>query len=782
MDDAAGARAAPAASRICCAASATGRALTQEELAERAGLTAKAIGALERGERRRPYPHTVRSLADALGLDDAERASVRGGGPPRRRPASGRCGRRAGQRAAAAPAAASWWAGTPTRAGWPACCARGATRLLTLTGPGGVGKTRLALAVARRPGRRVRAARSRSSSSPRCASRASCCRRSPAPSASGRLDGPASTGWPTSLGDRRLLVVLDNLEHVLGVGAGRRRAAGALPGSRRAGHQPGAAAGPRRAGAAARAAPAAAADDAAAVAGFARRPGVPRPGAGRRRRDVALDRRANRPDVAAICRRLDGLPLALELAAAHARFLPPAQLLARLDAAVSSPRSRDLPERQRTMRATLDWSHDLLTADEQALLRRLAVFAGGFDLDAVEAVSGARRPRRAGRAGGAVARGRPSGAPLPDAGAGPPVRRGAAWPRPGRPRRRRRRGRALPASSRPAARDRAAAAPTRREWLDRLQVEHGNLSATWARLLAARRARPGGPAGRRTRGCTGRCVATRVEGLGWLDGDPGPRRLDPRPSGRPAGWRRRGLRYASGDVAGTAAPRRPTPWPRLARRARRRLLAEALVLAGTAAVVPAAAAGARRGARRSRRDRRRPVGARARGGRDGPAAATRRGRRGRAAPLCTRRRRSPARWAARSRWRRCSTRRRRWPLVTGRRRRGALDRLDRGRRARRPDRHDLDPGVRAARARGPRRPPRPAGARGRARSRPAARAAPVTVAFPPVGRRPHLAGRRARGARRGGLRAGLGARPAAAAGGRPRARRTPSSSPADRLT
>ena len=49
------------------------RSLTQEELAERAGLTAKAIGALERGERRRPYPHTVRSLADGLSLDDDER-------------------------------------------------------------------------------------------------------------------------------------------------------------------------------------------------------------------------------------------------------------------------------------------------------------------------------------------------------------------------------------------------------------------------------------------------------------------------------------------------------------------------------------------------------------------------------------------------------------------------------------------------------------------------------------------------------------------------------------
>src|SRR5918996_3889639 len=66
--------------------------------------------------------------------------------------------------------------------------------------------------------------------------------------------------------------------------------------------------------------------------------------------------------VAAICWRLAGLPLALELAAAKARFLDPATLLSRLDQALSTAWARDLPERQRTMGATLDWSHDLLSA------------------------------------------------------------------------------------------------------------------------------------------------------------------------------------------------------------------------------------------------------------------------------------------------------------------------------------------------------------------------------------------------------------------------------------
>jgi predicted ATPase len=90
--------------------------------------------------------------------------------------------------------------------------------------------------------------------------------------------------------------------------------------------------------------------------------------------------------VAAICWRLDGLPLALELAAARTRFLDPASLFGRLDRVLSTGWARDLPERQRTMRAALDWSHDLLSEGEQVLFRRLSVFAGGFRLEAAEAV------------------------------------------------------------------------------------------------------------------------------------------------------------------------------------------------------------------------------------------------------------------------------------------------------------------------------------------------------------------------------------------------------------
>jgi predicted ATPase/class 3 adenylate cyclase len=92
-----------------------------------------------------------------------------------------------------------------------------------------------------------------------------------------------------------------------------------------------------------------------------------------------------------ICRRVDCLPLAIELAAARTKILPPATLLARLEhrLPVLTGGRRDAPQRQRTLRATIEWSYELLDVDEQEVLARLVVFAGSFDVAGAEAVAGA---------------------------------------------------------------------------------------------------------------------------------------------------------------------------------------------------------------------------------------------------------------------------------------------------------------------------------------------------------------------------------------------------------
>jgi predicted ATPase/DNA-binding winged helix-turn-helix (wHTH) protein len=116
------------------------------------------------------------------------------------------------------------------------------------------------------------------------------------------------------------------------------------------------------------------------VALFAQRAAAAKP-------DFVLNRE-NAPAVAEICTRLDGLPLAIELAAARVKVLSPSSMLTRLSRRLQllTGGARDLPQRQQTLRAAMDWSYDLLSPAEQKLFRRLSVFVGGCNLEGVEAV------------------------------------------------------------------------------------------------------------------------------------------------------------------------------------------------------------------------------------------------------------------------------------------------------------------------------------------------------------------------------------------------------------
>lgn len=239
-------------------------------------------------------------------------------------------------------------------------------RLVTLTGPGGSGKTRLALQaaaelsdgfaegvffVALAPLRQTEMVRATVAE------------------ALGLQPDEDVIAW---LGSKRALLVLDNLEHLAGVDAvvgellvgetailSTSRTPLRLSGERELPVEP--------------------LPDEAAVALFVSRAAA----AGR---EIEAD-----DSVVAVCRRLDNLPLALELAAARSKLLSPAALLQRLDSALPllTGGASDRPERQRTLRATIEWSHNLLAPDAQTAFRRLSVFRGSFTLDAAEAVAGA---------------------------------------------------------------------------------------------------------------------------------------------------------------------------------------------------------------------------------------------------------------------------------------------------------------------------------------------------------------------------------------------------------
>ena len=260
------------------------------------------------------------------------------------------------------------------------------TRFLTLTGPGGVGKTRLALAVANEAGPGF-------ADGVVFVELAAVQDPALAPLAVAEALGVQDLGRQSvpdavvgAIGQRELLLVIDNFEHVLPAAPLVATLLHACPRlsvltSSRA---PLALSGERRWPVASLALPSEGRpgpDFGPAVALFVERARAVEP-------DCRLGP-DNAVAVVGICRRLDGLPLAIELAAARVHVLPPAALLARLDRrlALLTGGGCDQPRRQRTMKDAIAWSYDLLVPAEQRLLQRLAVFAGGFTIGAAEAVT-----------------------------------------------------------------------------------------------------------------------------------------------------------------------------------------------------------------------------------------------------------------------------------------------------------------------------------------------------------------------------------------------------------
>jgi len=370
----------------------TAAGLSQDMLAERAGLSTRAVSDLERGARRAPYRHTVAALAEALALSAAERAALedavrrtRGAATPASSPVT--------RPSDNLPAPLTSFVGR-TREIDEVRRLLESTRLLTLLGAGGIGKTRLALMAAGQadglpdgvwfvdlaPIGDTRLV-------PQAVAAAVGVREDP-----GR---PLVETLGDALRSKRLLLILDNCEHV--IAAVRTLAESLLrtcPGlhilatsrenlglaNETVWRVPSMAVPPQAGRGGSQTRPHAGLEASDAIRLFLERAQTALP--------AFVLTEANADAVVQVCRRLDGIPLAIELAAVRVKILTPEQIAARLDERfrLLTSASAFAPSRQQTLRAALDWSHDLLTEPERQLFRRLAVFAGGCDIEAVESV------------------------------------------------------------------------------------------------------------------------------------------------------------------------------------------------------------------------------------------------------------------------------------------------------------------------------------------------------------------------------------------------------------
>jgi predicted ATPase/DNA-binding XRE family transcriptional regulator len=363
--------------------------LSQEELAARAGLSVRGISDLERGARSAPRLETVRMLADALEVGPDARAALLAAA----RPAVLRHGAadRARPALLSVPTPLTRLIGREAEVeALRTTLQRDDVRFVTLTGAGGTGKTRLAIAVAVDmqevfPDGVVFVDLSPLTDADLVVPTVA--------TALGIGDVPGRRlieTLSTFLEPQRLLLLLDNCERVLAVAPEITTLLVASPGltvlatSREPLHVRGEREFPVLPLPLPVTAPLLNLAQIAlvpAIALFVERAEASQPDFTMTAENIAA--------IAAICRRLDGLPLAIELAAARVKVLPPQALLARLEHRLPllTGGGRDLPARQRTMRDAIAWSYDLLSPDEQALFRRLAVFVGGFTLDGAEAVA-----------------------------------------------------------------------------------------------------------------------------------------------------------------------------------------------------------------------------------------------------------------------------------------------------------------------------------------------------------------------------------------------------------